>query len=358
MRLPVLSTVSTICVFFVICAHSYFEYPTSLTTGIFSNWMILDVNGVDFIVYQGVQFTIPFFLLTIGFYYGKALQRGANPFTFLILFGRKLLYIFFAWSLVYALIPPNFISEFKQFGILSSIYVQLKTTYYWAINNKLELFLRGTKPHLWFMIACLTGLTITSVFCKYRIERFLILFGMGLYLIGMLGVSYAETPIGLELELPFLNNPKPQPQPLFSTIFIAIGRWFSMHHEKNRRLALFLFFGGALMHFGEIFFLKRMYDINVLYHNFLLGTIIWGIGVFLLCLEYPNTGQNSILDRMGELTLGIYVSHILILYALMPIDALFKNLVWEILKPVFALFLSYGLCQGLARSRILSKFLT
>jgi surface polysaccharide O-acyltransferase-like enzyme len=331
--------------------HSNFEYSTPLTNSIFSEWEVLDVKVVDLIVYQGARFTLPFFLLAIGFYYGKALQRGVDPFTFLILYGRKLLYIFSAWNLIYALIPKNFISEFKQFGIFSSIYVQLKTTYYWAINNKLEFILRGTKPHLWFIIACLVGLAITSIFYKYRIERFLIPFGAGLYLIGLLGISYYESPIGLSL--PFDPHAL-----LFPTIFIAVGIWISRHHEKNRRLALSLFFGGALMHFAEIFYIKKMYHMGVLEHNFLIGTIIWGIGAFLLCLEYPNAGQNSLLERMGKYTLGIYVTHIIILDALMPIGVLVKSLVWEILRPFFALFLSYGFCLGLARNRIFAKFLT
>src|SRR3989304_1400699 len=353
MRLPVLDTFSTICLFYVICVHSAFQ-----TNSGFSDWMVLDVEGVSFIIGQGGRFAVPFFFLTVGFYYGKALQRGANPFTFLILYGRKLLYIFFAWSLIYAFIPPNFISEFKQFGILSSIYVQLKNTYYWAINNKLDFILNGTKTHLWFIIACLMGLAISSFFCKYRIDRFLLPFGVGLYLIGLLGGPYSKSPIGLSLPL----NPLSE-NPLFSTIFIAVGRWVSMYHEENKRLALSLFFGGALMHFAEIFYLKKSFNIDALDPDFLLGTMFWGIGAFLLCLEYPNAGRNSILERIGKLTLGIYVSHVLIISALMPIGALVKSLVlerlvWEIFKPVSVLFLSYGLCHGLTRNRIFAKLLT
>jgi surface polysaccharide O-acyltransferase-like enzyme len=322
-----------------------------MATGFLSNWNVLDVNGVSFIIEQGGRFIVPFFFLSVGYYYGKTLQRGADPFTFLILYGRKLLYIFFAWSLIYAFLSPNFISEFKQFGILNSIYVQLKNTYHLAMNNKLDFIIDGTKIHLWFIVACLVGITLTSIFCKYNIERFLIPFGVALYLIGLLGGSYSKSPIGLSF--PF--NP---PNPLFSTVFIAVGRWLSIHHEKNKRLALSLFFGGALMHFAEIYYFKEMYDIDALEHDFLLGTIIWGIGAFLLCLEYPNAGRNSIFEKVGKLTLGIYVSHYLIIYVLMPFNALGASLVWVILKPVLVLLLSYGFCQGLLRYRIVAKYLT
>lgn len=350
MRLPVLNTFSAICLFFVILNHSSRMYSFLLTNSGFSNWQVLDVEVVTFIIHQGGRFAIPFFFLTVGFYYGKALQRGAHPFTFLILYGRKLLYVFFSWSLIYAFIKPTFMYKFKYFGILNSIYEQLKITCYWAINNKLDFIRTGTEPHLWFIVACLMGLAITSFFCKYRIDRFLIPFGVGLYLIGLLGGSYSKLPIGLSF--PFKT-----PNPLFSTIFIAVGRWFSIHHEKNKRLALSLFFSGALMHFAEIFYLKRMYNV---YPNqdFLLGTMIWGIGAFLLCLEYPNAGQNSILERMGMLTLGIYVSHPLIIYALLPVFVYVTSIFWEILISVFVLLLCYGFCQGLIRNRISAKFLT
>ena len=350
MRLPVLNTFSAICLFYVIFAHSTLTYSILLTNSGFSNWKVLGVDGVSFIIIQGGRFAIPFFFLTVGFYYGKALQRGAHPFTFLILYGRKLLYIFFSWSLIYAFIKPTFMYKFKYFGIFSSLYAQLKHTLYWVINNKLDFILHGTEPHLWFMIACLMGLAITSFFCKYRIDRFLIPFGVGLYLIGLLGGSYSKTPIGLSM--PF--NP---PNPLFSTIFIAVGRWFSMHHEKNKGLALSLFFSGALMHFAEIFYLKTVYN-TIPYIDFLLGTAIYSIGAFLLCLEYPNAGQNSILERMGKFTLGIYVTHTLIIYAFLPTFAYVTSLFWEILISVFVLFVSYGFCLGLIRNRILAKFLT
>jgi surface polysaccharide O-acyltransferase-like enzyme len=194
------------------------------------------------------------------------------------------------------------------------------------------------------------SLTITSFFCKFRIEKFLIPFGALLYLIGML----TKYPIGLPLHPDLIDS-------LHSPIFVAVGRWFSMYHEKNKKLALALFFGGAMMHFAEIILLKEMYNYsasNIKDISFLLGTFLWGIGAFLLCLEYPNAGKDTILERIGKLTLGIYVSHILIIWALMPFSALFKSLVWEIFKPVPALLISYCLCQGIARNRIFGKFLT
>lgn len=345
MRLPVLNTVSTIGLLFVICSHS-----TPINNGLL-NWKILDVDGVSFIIEQGGRFTIPFFFLVIGYYYGKTIQMGADPLAFLILYGRKLLYIFFAWSLIYAFMPSNFIDEFRQFGIWNSICQQLKNTYIWAIHNKMDFIFNGTKIHLWFIVACLVGITITSVFCKYHIERFLIPFGIVLYLIGLMGGSYSKSAIGLSLPFNPLN-------PLFSTLFIAVGRWLSIYHEKNKKLAVILFFGGALVHFAEIYYLEEMYDISVLDHDFLLGTAIWGIGAFLICLEYPNAGQNSILDRIGKFALGIYVSHYLIIYALMPFGDFGANHVWGILKSVLVLLFSYGFSQALLRNRMLAKLLT
>jgi len=346
MRLPVLDTVSTIGLFFVIFIHLVPHMNSSLW-----NWKILDVEGVSFIIGQGGRFAVPFFFLSVGYYYGKSLLRGADPFTFLLLYGRKLLYVYISWNLIYAITPPNFFHEFAQFRILSSMYGQLQNTYDWLINNNISVILCGTKRHLWFIMASLTGLAITSLFCKYNIARFLVPFGIVLYLIGLLGDSYSRSSIGLSLPFDTLVL-------LYSTIFIAVGRRLSMYHENNKRLALSFFFGGALMHFAEIFYLKRMYDLDALGHNFLLGTAFWGMGAFLLCLEYPNAGRNSFLEKIGKLTLGIYVSHALIIDALLPTRDLVTSLIWDLFKPVFVLLLSYGLCQGLTRNRILAKFLT
>lgn len=346
MRLPVLDTVSTISLYFVIFSHLVPHMNSNLW-----NWQILDEEAVSFIIAQGGRFSVPFFFLSVGYYYGKALQRGADPFTFLILYGRKLLYVYISWNLIYAIIPPNFFHVFSKFGIFSSIYIQLQCTWDWLINNNISVILLGTKRHLWFIMACITGLAITSCFCKYNIARFLVPFGIVLYLIGLLGDSYSRTPIGLSL--PFDTQVL-----LYSTIFIGVGRRLSMYHENNKSLALSFFFGGALMHFAEIYYLKRMYDLDALGHNFLLGTMFWGVGAFLLCLEYPNVGRNSFLEKIGKFTLGIYVSHALIIDALIPTSGLVKSLAWDLFKPVFVLLLSYGLCQGLTRNRILAKILT
>ncbi|MBP2674262.1 MAG: hypothetical protein H6Q84_1102 [Deltaproteobacteria bacterium] len=345
MRLPVLDTFSAICLFLVVCVHT--------NPQIGGDWQIMGAPGATFLLSQGCRFVLPFFFITAGYYYGKALQMGVEPFAFLVLFGRKLLYIFFSWSVIYAIIPPFFIHEWEQFGLVDTVYYSLSDTYDWLISNRWKALIYGTKPHLWFITSSLIGITVASVFCRRHLKRYLIPFGIVLYVVGLLGGSYAITPIGLpqyqyfDLQAPFV-----------STLFIAIGRMLSVHHKRNMKLALTLFFGGALVHFAEVYCLYKAYGMDVLNHHFLLGTTVWGAGAFLLCLEFPNAGRDSFLESIGKLTMGIYVSHVAIIYIVTYLDRIVPGLPWEIAKPFAVLVLSYCLSLGLSRVRILAKFLT
>lgn len=55
-----------------------------------------------------------------------------------------------------------------------------------------------------------------------------------------------------------------------------------------------------------------------------LGGVALSLGIFLLALAKPTLGQSTPLPFLARFTLGVYVSHILVLYTLRPI-------VWQIL---------------------------
>jgi surface polysaccharide O-acyltransferase-like enzyme len=52
-----------------------------------------------------------------------------------------------------------------------------------------------------------------------------------------------------------------------------------------------------------------------------VGGILMVTGIFLLALAHPAWGQRTSLPYIGRFSLGIYLSHMLILYALAPIHS-------------------------------------
>lgn len=52
-------------------------------------------------------------------------------------------------------------------------------------------------------------------------------------------------------------------------------------------------------------------------HQF-LGGILFGLGIFQLALAKPQLGRSTPFPFLGQLTLGIYVAHILVMYTITP----------------------------------------
>ena len=68
------------------------------------------------------------------------------------------------------------------------------------------------------------------------------------------------------------------------------------------------------MHALEVFALWKFYDVNPLGHDYLLGTLLFGVGLTAYVLSLPiNTYDNSLLAKWGKYTLGIYLLHVLII---------------------------------------------
>ncbi len=54
-------------------------------------------------------------------------------------------------------------------------------------------------------------------------------------------------------------------------------------------------------------------------HDFLIGSVPFGIGVFMICLAYPDFGRSTFLPSLGRFTLGVYVSHLLVKASIYPL---------------------------------------
>jgi surface polysaccharide O-acyltransferase-like enzyme len=345
MRLSSINTFRTIGLLAIICIHTQ---PFGGDT--YSN--IKSISRVGVVVNQGARVAVPFFFIAAGYYFAEMQKRGGDPVTLLFLYSKKTLHIFFAWCLVYAIIPDNLIVNVWQNGPVKTFHLHFDKLYDFAVKYPLDFAMQGTKVHLWFLPGFVIGLAILSFVCKYRFERYLMVIATGLYIVGLLGGSYSQSTIGLSLPLNTRNGP------FFSTLFIAAGWWISSFYRQNRNLAFVLFIGGAFLHFTEVVFLYKLYRIGPTSHNYLIGTFFWGIGAFLLALNYPTLGKDSLFEDIGKVTLGIYVSHYLIIYALKPVDYFVYGIAWEITKPILVLFMSYYFSIGLARYSFTRKCFT
>lgn len=115
----------------------------------------------------------------------------------------------------------------------------------------------------------------------------------------------------------------------------AIGWWLAGREQPSPAMACCLIVLGytfALIE-GEVmsaFFHSSHYTIR---HHRYLGGIILGLGIFLLALAKPQLGRSSPFPFLGQFTLGVYLSHILVISTLGPIESRLRNQLplWEYL---------------------------
>ena len=104
-------------------------------------------------------------------------------------------------------------------------------------------------------------------------------------------------------------------------LFTALGWWLAEREQPSVPTALCLIVGGyalALMEGAVIraFFPSTPHGFQG--HHF-LGGIVLALGIFLLALAKPNLGQSTPLPFLAQFTMGVYVSHNLVLYTLAPL---------------------------------------
>ncbi len=107
--------------------------------------------------------------------------------------------------------------------------------------------------------------------------------------------------------------------PFFSTLLVVFGylirekQWL---WSRNNTIRLILL--GMALHFGEAYWLMQ-YDVAFNSNDFLFGTVIWSLGVFMWLLVHPNFGNMPWVFKWAPSVLGVYVSHLLVIIVMMNI---------------------------------------
>ncbi|MDW3081559.1 fucose 4-O-acetylase, partial [Vibrio sp. 1403] len=133
-----------------------------------------------------------------------------------------------------------------------------------------------------------------------------------LYVYGVLAGSYEPL---TDLPAPFFTRNGP----FFSTLLVVFGylirekQWL---WSRNNTIRLILL--GMALHFGEAYWLMQ-YDVAFNSNDFLFGTVIWSLGVFMWLLVHPNFGNMSWVFKWAPSVLGVYVSHLLVIIVMMNI---------------------------------------
>ena len=154
---------------------------------------------------QLTRFAVPFFFIISGYLWGTKVRNESNLIPYSLKVARRIVVIYLVWCFIY-LFPYNNIASSFEFGLLGPLKVA-----YWKLGSLIQhpftLFMGGTKVHLWFLVALLFSLVISAIFIHRKWIRGLIVLSSLLYIIGVLGRAYVNTPIGIDIGFNTRNGP-------------------------------------------------------------------------------------------------------------------------------------------------------
>lgn len=304
MRLKRIDLFRLFAIYLIVWAHTqYFDGIKAETTL---------ARGLELGVILIARSSIQFFFIASGYFLGaKILDNESQKFSIAWKYTKKLLLIFVFWCVIYAL---ENLRAFRQL----------------AIKDPITLLFEGSRLHLWFLVSLILVVWLFALWPMDKKGKSFLIFGAGLFAVGLLGGAYSTTPIGFTLDFNTRDGI------FFGTLFFAIG--VLLHIRKPQvspSLAWGLYLSGGVIFALEMYLLWANWSANPITHDYLLGSLPYGIGVFLVALTAKHeTKLDRLLAPYGKYVLGIYVSHLLLLDLFRPIGAMFHPLLWGFMFPL------------------------
>lgn len=300
---------------------------------------------------QLARFAVPFFFIISGYFWAKKIKKYDSLSQPTLSTVKRMLFLFFAWSLVY-LIPWDLSFSFKDGlgNFIREIYWNLL-----AVSRDIPtLLMRGTESHLWFLMSLVCCLGISTLFVHLKRIKVLSFLALLFYLLAILGKPYSETPIGFHSEFNLRYGP------FFALIYFVTGIGLANKSYKGNWLILgvLLLVIGLIMHFAELYFLNRIWGVSML-QDYVFGTYFFGTGIALISLSNIKTPFFLRPNSVGQLVLGIYLSHFIFVDLLSPINLLYKGkLFWSFTYPLTVFFLSYFATLLLSKNTVSKHFVS
>lgn len=336
-RIQSVDTVRVLAIFAVIVIHT-----TPFASEFTRLGHVLDLATV---LNQFARFAVPYFFLVSGYFWAAKFDHVDSLRKPTLVMAKRIVFVFLAWSVMY-LLPTNFFEalEFGLFGPVKMVYWNAVV----ALKTPFLLAQQGTKDHLWFLMGLLSCLGISGLLLSRGMTRSLIALSIILYVVGLAGKAYADTPIGFHTTFNTRNGP------FFGLIFFVSG--YLLQRQKPN--ASWFYWGvlmscvGALVHFCEIAVLSRYWGTTML-QDYLFGTYFFGLGIGLVALSDPPFLRAPRISFVGPLVLGIYTVHLVFVDLLRPLDKVFSGVaLWAMAYPVAVLIVSVLAAHAMSRFRL------
>lgn len=291
---------------------------------------------------QLARFAVPFFITVSGYLWAHKIESERDVHAPTIKMARRILVLLLAWSAIY-LLPTNIAVAFEAgtLGPLKHVYWNVMR----VVDRPFDTALGGTKQHLWFLPGLLCGLVISALLIRCRQQWLLVGLAIALYLVGLAGKAYSDTPLGFSSEFNFRNGP------FFALAFFATGYLLHLRRATPSWLptGIVIAVCGIILHFTELVVLNAYWG-TTMSQDYVVGTYFYGVGMAMIALSGTRYLHLERAATIGPLVLGIYASHMIFLDLLDPLDErLAGGVVWSLIHVAAIFMLSYALVRVMAR---------
>lgn len=341
-RIDGVDVVRVVAVLAVIVIHAHAFETTSVLIG----------KGFNFPTFlnQVSRFAVPYFFTISGYFGASKFADNDQLWQASRKMVERLLFIFVGWSLIYLLLDGMIhANRYGPLGIFKIVYWNAVK----AASHPFITMLQGTKVHLWFVIALVSCVIISTFFLLLNCERSLYVTAVGCYLIGLAGKAYADTPLGFHAEFEFRNGP------FFGLLFFVMGYVLNrkLSYMPTRWLKAGLVYTGVgfLIHFAELNVLYKNYNTTTA-QEYTIGIYLVGLGVSMVALANPTILRVPQIASMSRYVPGVYASHYLFIDLFRPLfRPLTENQFGAVFYVTAVFFLSYLTAVLLSQHKYLSK---
>lgn len=274
--------------------------------------------------------TIPFFFILSGYFLGgKIIDAPAQAISIAHKYTWKLGALFLFWGAIYALANP-----YRTWALLT--------------ENPVRLLFEGTQIHLWFLASLFLTVWLFALWPNAKKSITFLALGGGLFVIGLLGGPYRFSTFGLDLHFNTRDGI------FFSTLFFGIGAWF--HASKpniSKSTSMWIYLAGMAAFSIECILLWSHNRLNPLHNDYVLGSIPYGIGLFLIAYRFEATRLDRLAAPFAVYVIGMYVSHMLVIdLFLKPIHKLFSPGLWQLTGPILLCLLTLAITSLVGRTQL------
>lgn len=262
---------------------------------------------------QLARFAVPFFFVISGYLWAAKCSSADDYRTRSVALSKRALVIFCFWSLLYGI--ELVIRLIRHEGISSTVEAMASVVYPFEPLGFVNSVLQGPVYHLWFLPALAVAAVISGAFLSRGNERLLMVLAIALFVVGLAGSAYAQSPCGFIVNFNFRNGP------FFSLLMFVSGY---VLHRYGQRMAL-LPIGTGLAFFG---FGLQLVECTWLHQtwgapfsqDYVLGTFFFGLGMSMIALSNAPFLRQRWLTSIGPLILGVYVSHVFFVARMRPLE--------------------------------------